>query len=943
MNNSNQGVGLSIKTNASQASTELDKVLEKLTLITEQIDKLIINTEKTTKKTKKATDNLDKTLKNLNFDTITNNISKLTRTVDKFASGFVNYIEDLNLLKVAFGETADEAKDMVESIASITGFDEATLVRMTATFRQLSSTLGLTNQDADLLSSNLTKMALDVSSLYNLDLDTAKYALQGALTAQPRSIKTHTGADVTQATLQAELARLGIDRKVRSLNQAEKAIITYLSLERQLINSNGDLARTIEQPANMLKIFREQLTRAGRSIGNLFLPLIKTVIPYLTAFLMVFSEIVDILVSFLGIDVDSFWEGMESGSSNIISGLDGITESAKKAQTGLRGFDKLNVIKTPSSGSDGSGLGLGVDSRLLDALSEYDLKLDNIRTKATEIRDRIMEWLGFTKQANGEFKFTNITWGTIFASVLGIVGLLGALGKVFGVLKNIGALFTGTKGLATLFGAGGATATASTWGTLGAVIGGALSGLGQGLLIVAGVIAGTYALLQLFGGADFDDDLIQVDKLEDASEETQKHLGDVQTAVDGVVDAIHNVDWNDLALDKKETKKITKSITDLTKTLKTKLKTYVDESLKQLNYLYENGFISKDEYDEQIRLLDDYQNTQLSKINNQNDLLIQKSETLFDEQGNLIIENYAEFIDLLEKYESDSLTSLTYNYQDLLTIQKNAEGKSEKQKREYYSELLKQYAQDRDNAKTKAQEKYQNTIDYASKIYGKESEMYKQIEAKAKETRDKEITDADNAYNEIYNKLASTTSNMSMYIDRDDGHLKSSWEIFWDEFEKGAKRDLEDLKAFFGLNPIKVQADVTKAMKTISDWFGKIKNIKFSLDKGFYYETTWKTVVDQSFGNGGGGGFRADGGFVDTGQLFVAREAGPELVGSIGNKTAVANNDQIVDAVAQGVTNAIIASGGFGKDVVIEAHGDADGMMNFITFKQKEQDMQYGN
>ena len=47
--------------------------------------------------------------------------------------------------------------------------------------------------------------------------------------------------------------------------------------------------------------------------------------------------------------------------------------------------------------------------------------------------------------------------------------------------------------------------------------------------------------------------------------------------------------------------------------------------------------------------------------------------------------------------------------------------------------------------------------------------------------------------------------------------------------------------------------------------------------------------------------FYADGGFVDKGQLFVAREAGPELVGTIGGRSAVANNDQIVAGVASGV------------------------------------------
>ena len=49
---------------------------------------------------------------------------------------------------------------------------------------------------------------------------------------------------------------------------------------------------------------------------------------------------------------------------------------------------------------------------------------------------------------------------------------------------------------------------------------------------------------------------------------------------------------------------------------------------------------------------------------------------------------------------------------------------------------------------------------------------------------------------------------------------------------------------------------------------------------------------------------KATGGFVDNGQLFVAREAGPEMVGTINGKTAVANNDQIVAGIASGVASA---------------------------------------
>lgn len=63
--------------------------------------------------------------------------------------------------------------------------------------------------------------------------------------------------------------------------------------------------------------------------------------------------------------------------------------------------------------------------------------------------------------------------------------------------------------------------------------------------------------------------------------------------------------------------------------------------------------------------------------------------------------------------------------------------------------------------------------------------------------------------------------------------------------------------------------------------------------------------------------FYRNGGFPAAGQLFVAREAGAEMVGSIGGKSAVANNDQIVAAVSQGVYEAV-------RDAMREGDNDAN-------------------
>ena len=73
----------------------------------------------------------------------------------------------------------------------------------------------------------------------------------------------------------------------------------------------------------------------------------------------------------------------------------------------------------------------------------------------------------------------------------------------------------------------------------------------------------------------------------------------------------------------------------------------------------------------------------------------------------------------------------------------------------------------------------------------------------------------------------------------------------------------------------------------------------------------------------------ASGGFPSEGQLFMAREAGPELVGTMGGRTAVANNDQIVSGIREGVFDAVLAamsqSGGNGDrgEVVVKVYLDS--------------------
>ena len=1115
MANNSQGVGIVISSQSEQAVNSLNKILLTLTNINNQIDKLTKNMVKNTNETVKATKGLEKSLGNMKFDSLVNNLKRVVKFVSAGTESFVNYIEDLNLLKVAFGETADQAKNMAENIASVTGFDEATIVRMTATFRQLSSTMGLANNDADLLATNLSKMALDVASLYNLNLDTAKYALQGALTAQPRSIKTHTGADVTQDTLQAEMARLGIDRKVSSLNQAEKAIITYLSLERQLINSNGDLARTIDQPANMLKIFREQVVRAGRSLGNLFIPVIEAVIPYLTSFLMVFSEIVKVITTFIGIDVDSFWEGISTPTGdleNLNGVLNGVADSAKKAKSGLRGFDKLNVIKTPSDSSASGGGSLGIDKNILKYLQEYDLKLESIGTKATKLRNQIMKILGFHQELNEETGEWEWKYGGVGETVKGLYNWFKKLSpkakdaSLFITAMAGVATYTGIKKLATAFGNTG----------LGKVIGKLLTpttllaeGLGQAVIHgnsiketvnnwssllgpmekVGTTLVGTTGIIYGLGKVREGIKDIATEGV-NAGNVIETSVGGISTLISSTIIgaqyggftggliglALGGIGLIVSAFDEVDSAVNTNTyeIEEMAKVIETSYGKWIDSvtTLKEAysktdveteyyqklwgelkNITDENGKIQKG-YEDRATTIATILSEALGVEIEVVDGNIKKWQELQGEIDNYILKRKnAMKLDVLENEAKKALEELNgaqedvvKSYDNLKTAQEDFMERAEKKAQKWYgitAQQLYDYATGMKTAKELAEELgstesiVKKNLEDVAIVWKKEIENVKN----AKENYEKSKTVLDGYKNTIksYEKalslsLQNNQEALDNFFDHEQFLYEKSYsdqEQYWkdrktlnelslkeleENRDKYTKKDYEALKKAYEDDLILTETElerlrllintkngeissdmvsqwITMAETSESEFISRLSELPEDIqsevinkmyDKGFKISEELQKGLDEqgvtikidgdtssatnklgnfftewnkklanlklpilengNYGSVSPFSLKANGGFVDTGEMFVAREAGPELVGRIGNKTAVANNQQIVDAVAQGVTNAIISSGGFGNSkVVIEAKGDANGLMNFITFKQKEQDMQYGN
>ena len=166
---------------------------------------------------------------------------------------------------------------------------------------------------------------------------------------------------------------------------------------------------------------------------------------------------------------------------------------------------------------------------------------------------------------------------------------------------------------------------------------------------------------------------------------------------------------------------------------------------------------------------------------------------------------------------------------------------------------------------------------------------------------------------------------------------KEYWKTKFDGIKSGLKEKLDEawdaVEEFFSIE--KWKGAVEDAVKAIKDNLKMPSLPKIKLDVTFDTNVgTIKTAVYKALGLSGWPSLNwtayASGGFPKMGEAFIAREAGPELVGRIGNRTSVANNDQIVTAVSQGVYSAVVAA-------MNETQGNSSGSQPIVVYLDGKQ------
>lgn len=499
---------------------EMQKVSNGFSAFPSKIQKLITSTEKYNASARKATTTTGKFtsgLKALNVAAVAITFRKIGHFIAQAVTESNKYQEDLNLFTVALGQYAAEAQNYAEKVSDVMGIDPAQWLRNQGVFNTLLTGFGDTAERAQLMSQNLTQLGYDISSFFNISIEDAMQKLQSGISGELEPLR-RLGYDLSQARLEQTALNLGIKESVANMTQAEKAELRYYAIMTQVTTAQGDMARTQEAPANQLRILQAQLTQAARAIGNIFIPALNAILPYAIAVVQVIREIANALANLAGFKLTEVdYSGVNSaavGAGSLADNLDDAAGAAKKLKQYTAGFDELNVF-APNTGS-GSGAGAGGAGGFDFDLPTYDFLGDAVQTRIGEIQKMIEDTLA---------EITTIVSGFMLAvgAILVVTGVNIPLG--------VGLMAAGAVGLAATVGLNWTAMSselASTLALITGVVGGFLLALGA-IMAFSGANLPLGIALMALGGAS----LVTAAVIN--WHNSDRHLTDALTTLTGVL------------------------------------------------------------------------------------------------------------------------------------------------------------------------------------------------------------------------------------------------------------------------------------------------------------------------------------------------------------------------------------------------------------------------
>lgn len=832
-----------------------------------------------------------------------------------------DYIETVNLFRASMGDVADEATNFINKAESNLGLDPKAMMDSISSFQNLSEAIGISTDRAYIMSKNLTQLSGDLSSFANISFEEAQRKLLSGFSGQVQPLRKY-GIALDQASLQETAYSLGLQQKVRDMTRAQKTELIYYQMMRSTQKMQGDLGRSLLSPANAIRVMQQEFKALARAVGSIFIPIMMKIIPVVRAVTQILTEAAKAVASFFGFELGSFNSDL-STVGNLLSGVsDGIgdigsgaEDTAKKMNKMLMPFDELNNITTSTGTDAGAGAGAGIGGGDLGIeLPEYDM-FESVTKTSQEQIEKIKAKI---KELLPVIETVGIALGSIFIAkkVSGFIEVLSQLGKMLGgtsssfkiiagILLTIGGAIEYIKGVFDILNPN----ISYTEGLLRTLGGTALMVAGVFLMfggvpaLIVGIVAGIGILAATI--YRFRDQIGEffTKKVPEFFEGVGKRLSELPNQIGY---------WLGFALGK-----ISKFVSqDIPQAVNRFFTETIPRWGEEIGKFFTETIPQK--WEELVIWFEEL-----------------PEKTL--EMGRQIIEGLLN--GLVEKWEeikkkiSEFVEGFINGFKEGLGIHSPSTVFADIGKN-VIEGLWNGLKETWDKIKTKIENVYNWIQDRLVKPITTAFENFRNTLGTIWETISTKIQEkVEGIKNGITIKFQTAYDNIKRVFEHIGGFFSGIWETVKTTFSNLGTRISDAMSGSVkaGLNGVfsKIESIVNGFIRTINNAIGlinKIPNVSIPTLSPIYIPRL------------------ATGGMVDEGQLFIANEAGPELVGNIGTKTAVANRDQITNAISTATYNAMkkaLAENGSSRNPqMIQVYvGDKKIYSGYGTYKDEESNM----
>lgn len=337
-----------------------------------------------------------------------------------------------NVVDVTFGSLNGTIDNFAKNAIKQFGLSELSAKQYASTMGAMLKSMGMTTEQAAAMSMQITGLAGDMASFYNLSGDDAFGKLRAGISGETEPLK-QLGINLSVANLEQYALAQGITKTYDAMSEQERALLRYNYLLSVTSDAQGDFARTSHSWANQTKILSEQFNSLKATIGqgliNVLTPVLKvinTILAGLQAVANAFRQFTALLFGDAGgtaqaaQDIASGFHDAAGGASDL-AGETG--KAAKEAKKFLAGFDEITKVseKSGSGGSGGGGAGGigGVDFGGIDLGGEP--VEDNISPQIQAIVDKCLQLIA---------PLRDIDFAPLRASLSSLGESFGALGAL---------------------------------------------------------------------------------------------------------------------------------------------------------------------------------------------------------------------------------------------------------------------------------------------------------------------------------------------------------------------------------------------------------------------------------------------------------------------------------------------------------------------------------